>query len=207
MYKRQAERCTRSPSCAALVARRSAGITKLSAALGARASTVVVIGAAGRRAFASSDAAGSASSMRSASGRICEPCEANAGSASVRSTKPRPGSGASADGAPSSELVFVERGDALLWLSRKALGGEVKSNESLATLRTHGTLIGCTEVLLAIPRPFDARMLTDGEIVRLSLDELLQIRADRPDVWEALLLKSMQGQNTTASEALFSVEG
>ncbi|KAG8461028.1 hypothetical protein KFE25_003597 [Diacronema lutheri] len=114
---------------------------------------------------------------------------------------------ASADGAPSSELVFVERGDALLWLSRKALGGEVKSNESLATLRTHGTLIGCTEVLLAIPRPFDARMLTDGEIVRLSLDELLQIRADRPDVWEALLLKSMQGQNTTASEALFSVEG
>ena len=110
------------------------------------------------------------------------------------------------DEAIATELVFLAHGDAIQWRSRTALGGEAKYNESLATLKTSGSLIGGAEVLLAIPRHFEARMLADGEIVRLAIHEMMRIRVERPDVWEVILLKSLQGQTNIVNEALFSVE-
>jgi len=49
-------------------------------------------------------------------------------------------------------------------------------------------------------------MLADGEIVRLAIHEMMRIRVERPDVWEVILLKSLQGQTNIVNEALFSVE-
>lgn len=105
-----------------------------------------------------------------------------------------------------TEVAFLVEGDAIQWRSRKALGGEALAHKSLATLKTSGSLIGGAEVVLANPRHFEARMLSDGEVVRLSIQEMMRIRVEQPEAWELILLKSLQGQTNIVNEALFAVE-
>jgi hypothetical protein len=103
------------------------------------------------------------------------------------------------DNVVATDVVFLEAGDALQWRDRKMMDRSAQ----LATLKTAGTVIGASEVVVGSPRRFEARMLTDGRIVRLSAADLMRLRASRPDVWEMILLKALEGQTNVVNDTLF----
>ncbi|KAJ1626956.1 hypothetical protein T492DRAFT_192330 [Pavlovales sp. CCMP2436] len=104
-----------------------------------------------------------------------------------------------------TEVIFLLEGDAIQWRARRTNTGEA-TDFSRASLKRAGNMLGATEVILGTSRHFSAHMLTDGQIVRLTVKHMREIRASRPEVWEMLILKALQGSTNIVREFLFLQE-
>lgn len=102
-------------------------------------------------------------------------------------------------GEVATDCIYILAGDALLWIDRRLMDAA----ESRASFKVAGSIIGAAEVLLATARQSEVRMLTDGQIVRLSTANLMRLRESSPTAWEILILKALQAQANTANDNLF----